>query len=104
MYIDSGADITLIPSDFGKLLGMNLSKNRSALAGVTGAPMKVSLQSTEIRIGPSIQEAKVAVALRNDVPYLLGRDGIFNAFKITFEEYKQLTSFHRSPTSRHRER
>jgi hypothetical protein len=38
MYIDSGADITLIPSDFGKLLGMNLSKNRSALAGVTGAP------------------------------------------------------------------
>ncbi len=102
MYIDSGADMTLIPSDFGRLLGMNLSKNRSALTGVTGAPMKVSLQSTEIKIGASVQEAKVAVALRNDVPYLLGRDGIFNAFKITFEEYKQLTSFHRSPPYRHR--
>jgi hypothetical protein len=102
MYVDSGADMTLIPSDFGRLLGMDLSKNRSALAGVTGAPMKVSLQSTEIRIGASFHEAKVAVAFRNDVPYLLGRDGIFNAFKITFEEYKQLTSFHRSPASRHR--
>jgi len=102
MYIDSGADMTLIPSDFGKLLGMDLSKNRSALVGVTGAPMKVSLQSTEIRIGASVQEGKVAVALRNDVPYLLGRDGIFNAFKITFEEYKRLTSFHRSPTYQHR--
>ncbi len=98
MYVDSGADMTLIPSDFGKLLGMDLSKNRSALAGVTGAPMKVSLQSTETRIGASVQQAKVAVALRNDVPYLLGRDGVFKAFKITFEEYKQLTSFRRSPT------
>ncbi len=102
MYIDSGADMTLIPSDFGKLLGMDLNKNRSALAGVTGAPMKVSLQSTEIRIGASLQESKVAVALRNDVPYLLGRDGIFNALKITFEEYRQLTSFHPSSTHRHR--
>ena len=55
--------------------------------------MKVSLQSSEIRIGSSIQEAKVAVALRNNVPYLLGREGIFKAFRITFEEYRTITSF-----------
>ncbi len=99
MYIDSGADLTLIPFDFGKLLGMNLDKNRSALAGATRAPMKVSLQSTKIRIGTSIQEARVAVALRNDVPYLLGRDGVFKAFKIAFEEYRALTRFHPWPLS-----
>ena len=94
MYIDSGADITLIPADFGKLLGMDLGKNRSALAGVTGGQMGVSLQSTKIRIGGRAQEVRVAVALRNNVPYLLGREGIFKAFKITFEEYKKLTTFH----------
>jgi hypothetical protein len=94
MYIDSGADMTLIPSDFGKLLGMDLKNNRSALAGVTGTPMKVSLQSTEIRIGHTIRKAKVAVSLRNDVPYLLGREGVFKAFKITFEEYLALTRFY----------
>ncbi len=88
--------MTLIPSDFGKLLGMDLSKNRSALAGVTGATMKVSLQSAHIRIGASTQEAKVAVALRNDVPYLLGREGVFKAFRITFEEINALTTFHHS--------
>ena len=93
MYVDSGADMTLIPSDFGRLLGMNLRKNQVALAGVTGTPMKVSLQSTDIRIGDSIHEAKVAVALRNNVPYLLGREGVFKAFKITFEEHKALTRF-----------
>ena len=95
MYVDSGADVTLIPSDFGKLLGMDLSKNRVALAGVTRHPLKVSLQSTSLRIGSSIIEARIAVALRNDVPYLLGRDGIFKAFRIIFEEYKQLTTFSR---------
>lgn len=96
MYIDSGADMTLIPADFGKLLGMHLSKNRSTLAGVSGSPLKVSLQSALIRIGASIQRSKVAVALRNNVPYLLGREGVFNAFKITFEEYRQLTTFQRA--------
>ena len=100
MYIDSGADMTLIPSDFGKLLGMDLSENRSALVGVIGSPMKVSLQSTQIKIGGAVQEAKVAVALRNDVPYLLGRDGVFKAFKITFEEIKALTTFHPTLQSR----
>jgi len=94
MYIDSGADMTLIPSDFGRLLGMDLKKNISSLAGVTGAPMKVSLQSTEIKIGASVHKVKVAVALRNNVPYLLGREGVFNAFKITFEEYMSITRFH----------
>ncbi len=93
MYIDSGADITLVPSDFGKLLGMDLSKNRASLAGVTGTPLRVSLQSAEVKIGSALENAKIAVATRNDVPYLLGREGLFKAFKITFEEYRSLTSF-----------
>lgn len=101
MYIDSGADITLVPSDFGKLLGMDLTKNSASLAGVTGAPLRVSLQSAEVKIGGALENAKVAVATRNDVPYLLGREGLFKAFKITFEEYKGLTSFtHQSKTKK----
>ena len=93
MYIDSGADMTLVPSDFGKLLGMDLAKNKASLAGVTGAPLRVSLQSAEIKIGRAVEKAMIAVATRNDVSYLLGREGLFRAFKITFEEYKGLTSF-----------
>jgi aspartyl protease len=95
MYIDSGADMTLVPSDFGKLLGMDLSKNRASLAGVTSAPLRVSLQSADIKVGRTIENAMIAVAKRNDVPYLLGREGLFKAFEIVFEEYKSLTSFTR---------
>ncbi len=34
MYIDSGADLTLLARDYGKLLGMNLVKNPGVIAGV----------------------------------------------------------------------
>ncbi len=95
MYVDSGADMSLVPSDFGKLLGMDLSKNKASLAGVTGAALRVSLQSAEVKIGNAVEKAKVAVATRNDVPYLLGREGLFKAFKITFEENRRLTTFTR---------
>jgi hypothetical protein len=100
MYVDSGADMTLVPSDFGKLLGMDLSKNRASLAGVTGAPLRVSLQSGEVKVGSTSENAMVAVATRNDVPYLLGREGLFKAFKVTFEEYRGLTTFMRQSNTK----
>lgn len=93
MYVDSGADLTLIPKDFGKLLGMNLHQNLGLVSGISGALLKVSLQSADIRIGGRTARAKVAAALRNDVPYLLGREGLFKMFKIVFQEYRSLVRF-----------
>ncbi len=93
MYVDSGADLTLIPKDFGKLLGMNLQENLGLVSGISGALLKVSLQSADVRIGGRTARAKVAVALRNDVPYLLGREGLFKMFKIVFQEYRSLVRF-----------
>ncbi len=93
MYVDSGADLTLVPRDFGLLLGMDLSKNVGTIAGVTGNVLRISLQQTKFKIGGTVAKAKLAVASRNDVPYLLGRQGLFRHFKIIFQEYKALVSF-----------
>ncbi len=93
MYVDSGADLSLIPRDFGKLLGMNLNQNRGSIAGVSGAQLGVSVQSTGVRIGNTVIEAKIAIAMKNDVPYLLGRDSIFRLFRIVFEEYRSRVRF-----------
>ena len=95
MYVDSGADLTLVPRDFGKLLGMDLRQNLGTVAGVSGSPLRISVQPAEIRIGDSIAKARIAVALRNDVPYLLGREGLFRLFKVIFQEYKALVRFDR---------
>ena len=95
MYVDSGADLTLVPRDYGSLLGMNLTENRGIVAGVAGTSLRISLQSADIRIGNSTARARIAVALRNDVPYLLGREGLFPLFKVVFQEYRQLVRFDR---------
>ncbi len=93
MYVDSGADLTLVPRDFGLLLGMDLSKHVGTITGVTGNLLRVSLQQTKFKIGGTVAKAKFAVASRNDVPYLLGRQGLFRHFKIIFQEYKALVRF-----------
>ncbi len=93
MYVDSGADLTLIPKDFGRLLGMNLRENLGLVSGISGALLQVSLQTADIRIGGRTARARVAAALRNDVPYLLGREGLFRLFKIVFQEYRSLVRF-----------
>ncbi len=93
MYVDSGADLTLIPKDFGTLLGMSLRENLGLVSGISGSLLRVSLQSADIKIGGRTARVKVAVALRNDVPYLLGREGLFKLFKIVFQEYRSVVKF-----------
>jgi hypothetical protein len=95
MYVDSGADLTLVPGDFGRLLGMDLTENLVLITGVAGSPLGVSVQQAEVAIGGRIAKAKIAVAMRNDVPYLLGREGLFRLFKIVFKEYRAVVRFDR---------
>ncbi len=95
MYVDSGTDMTLVPRDFGRLLGMDLNQNFGTVAGTGGSALRVSLQSAEIRIGAFLARARIAVATRNDVPYLLGREGVFRLFKVAFKEYKGTVRFDR---------
>ncbi len=44
---------------------------------------------------PFLARVRITVATRNDVPYLLGREGVFRLFKVAFEEYKGTVRFDR---------
>jgi len=85
--------LTLVPSDFGKVLGMDLTRDVALVSGVAGSPLRVSVQEAEVGISGQVLRAKIAVAARNDVPYLLGRQGVFRFFRIVFEEYKARVRF-----------
>lgn len=89
MYIDSGADITLVPRNFGALLGLDLSKNLGQIRGIGEAIVPLSLQDVTFRLENDEVEVKIAVALINQVPYVLGRYDFFKLFKITFQEYEK---------------
>ncbi len=86
-FIDSGADITLLPYSFGIML--DLSKELGdikELKGVRGIGLPVIITRVKMRIGEVELEPRVAWALIEEAPPLLGRLDIFDKFNITFRE------------------
>lgn len=88
MYIDSGADISLVPRNFGSLLNLDLTENLGHIRGIGEAIVPLSLQDVKLRIEKHEIRIKIAVALINEVPYVLGRYDFFKLFKISFQEYE----------------
>lgn len=87
MYIDSGADISLLPKEFGNLLNLDLNQNRNEIRGIGKETIPISLQNVWMRMESNEIKVKVAIALINEVPYILGRYDFFKFHKIVFEEY-----------------
>ena len=89
-YIDSGADMTLLPYSFGLMLGFSEETGSiKELQGVRGIGLPVVIKEVNMRIGDTEFQCRVAWALINDVPPLLGRLDIFDRFRITFKEVEE---------------
>jgi len=100
MYIDSGADITLIPLSFGRLLGLELKKEDiKHLRGVGGGEVPVIVTNAEIRMNNLEFPIGVAWALEEDVPPLLGRSDLFDRFKIVFDQSEKVIIFENKSSS-----
>ncbi len=95
MCIDSGADITMIPLRFGRALGFkqNPSDKILEIRGVSGGGVPYVLRNTNIFLNGEKLKIRLAWALIEEVPLLLGRMDIFPKFKITFEEKKEIITF-----------
>jgi hypothetical protein len=105
MYIDSGADITLIPLSVGKLLGLRRT-NRDRLQrifGVGRSSVPILVKRLSVRLGPVHFRARVAWSQVEDVPLLLGRMDVFPRFDVAFKEKAGVTSFS-SQSSQERKR
>lgn len=94
MYIDSGADFTILPYRLGVYLGLRASaKGRERVQGIAGA-MEVMPARLKMRIGPHTFLARVAWAQRETVPLLLGRTDVFDRFQIVFHQQAGWVAFH----------
>lgn len=92
-YIDSGADVTMIPLSFGKLLGFKIDESKiQQIGGIRGSVPVIFIQ-THLKIGKEEFPTRLAWALIEDVPPLLGRTDVFDIFKVTFEQYKEIIIF-----------
>lgn len=92
-YIDSGADVTLIPLSLGKLLGFTLrGKEIEEIGGIRGSVPVIHLQN-KMRIGDVELSVHLALALIEEVPPLLGRADVFDLFEVTFKQQEGIIVF-----------
>ncbi len=94
MYIDSGADVSIMMRSFGELFGHEVKKGKKIrLKGVGPAHINAYIHKMEILIGEDAVPVEVAIAEDDSVPNILGRKHIFDIFEITFNNKEQHTSF-----------
>ena len=89
--IDSGSDYTLFPSTLGKKLGINVeSGKRESVSGVSGSALNIYFHNVFIEIAG--YKFKVYAGFAENINQnfaILGRNGVFNNFKINFNLKKK---------------
>jgi len=96
MYIDSGADITMVSLELGKALGFKqLPKDEILeIKGVSGGGVPYILKKANLVMNGETLPIRLAWALIEEVPLLLGPLDIFPKFKIIFDERNELIIFY----------
>lgn len=94
LYIDSGADVTLLPYSVGGLLGFKLDPQEKVeeIGGIAGK-LSVAKRKTTVRIDNFEFEVEIAWALTENVLLLLGRLDVFDVFHITFKQNEGVIIF-----------
>ena len=91
VLVDTGADITLIPKDIGEALVGDIAKGRKAsIKGITPFELTVYIHSLKVRVANKEFETKVAIAVSDGVPAVLGRFEALDIFKAGFIKGKEL--------------
>jgi hypothetical protein len=94
LYVDSGADVTILRRSYGELLGLDVEKGRPArFKGFGKGEIKTYLHDLELKIGNDVIKTKVAISDDDTVPNVLGRKDVFDRCVISFLNGKAQTSF-----------
>jgi hypothetical protein len=95
MYVDSGADMSLIPLSVGRLIGLTRTREDrlQKIFGISRSSVSIIVKKISMRVGSSEFNARVAWSQDEEVPLLLGRMDVFPKFTVTFKESNQLTTF-----------
>jgi len=88
MYVDSGADVSMIPFRFGRALGFTQEREDTIqeIKGVSGAGVPYILKEVTLVLNGKRLKVKMAWALVEEVPMLMGRMDIFDKFRVVFDE------------------
>ncbi len=91
VLVDSGADCTLLPSEIGELLGIDVESGRKdRIGGITGGGMPFFIHQVLLRVGGWTFEVPVGfMPGMPDFEYgVVGQGGFFDLFEVTFNRRK----------------
>ena len=89
--VDSGATISIFTQDIAQKLDLQMDKGKKIFLGGVGGRIKGYLHNMELEIADKKLIAPVVFSYEYTVSFnLLGRQEIFNNFKITFDEKNYL--------------
>ena len=89
-------EFTLIPKSLGDLLGFDISTEEiHEVRGIGETAIPVILKNIELKLGEYVFNSRVAWALIEEVPPLLGRLDIFDAFEVSFQQNEKRVVFRR---------
>lgn len=96
-FVDSGAAFSVFDKDEALRLGLDYKKGRELMMVVgDGSYIPVYIHRLSLKIGDEEIKAEIGFSDRLGVGFnLLGRKGVFEAFKVCFDEIKQLVTFER---------
>src|SRR2546428_10054272 len=96
--VDSGADISLAPRQLAERIGLNWSRgSRISLTGISPRP-ECSVDGRIHEVGAILPDLALELTFPmcfadGNAPYLIGREGFFDRFKITLDKKEQRTIF-----------
>ena len=92
-YVDSGADYTLIPYRMGRFLGLDRIASEVKEIGGIGGVIGVRFAVVPMKIEEHQFDCTIAWAQIERVPFLLGRESVFEYFDIAFQQRMKKTIF-----------
>lgn len=86
-YVDSGADTSLFTKADASLLKLDFYEGEyNPVVGIGRVLMPAYIHNVKMRIGETVFNVEAAFVDSDEVPRLLGRKGVFERFKVTFDE------------------
>ena len=94
MLVDSGADVSVVPWGLGRRLGFHEAEGEATLSirGI-GGNVEARRRSLDVSFGTSGALEIPVLWAALETPPILGRKGIFDRFRVEFDECSQVIHF-----------
>jgi hypothetical protein len=97
VIVDSGAVLSLFKRSFGELLGLDIEEGKPIdVSGIGRGTVPTYLHTIQMNISGQTISLLAAFATTEEPPNLLGRQGIFDRFDVSFQARHKRTCFHPS--------